>query len=115
MTTPASRPRTPEATAKGKVAGSRAPASLRTTSALDYGWWASNGPTAGYLARRTIDVLGQSAGAGRGQVRHAHVQVLRLIDCWYPPSFMRRQALIGVVLAQDQSRSPQVEPAACRG
>src|SRR5215470_19102073 len=26
-------------------AGSQAPTSLRTTSALDYGWWASDGPT----------------------------------------------------------------------
>jgi hypothetical protein len=59
-------------------AGSRAQTSLRTTSALDYGWWASNGPTAGYLARRAIDALEQSPDAGRGQVRHAHVQVLRL-------------------------------------
>jgi Acyl-CoA thioesterase N-terminal domain len=59
-------------------AGCRAPTSLRTMSALDYGWWASDGPTAGYLARRTIDALEQSPGAGRGQVRHVHVQVLRL-------------------------------------
>lgn len=59
-------------------AGCRAPTSLRTMSALDYGWWASDGPTAGYLARRTIDALEQSPDAGRGQVRHAHVQVLRL-------------------------------------
>src|SRR5215475_14787967 len=59
-------------------AGSQAPTSLRTTSALDYGWWASHGPTAGYLVRRAIDALEQSPDAGRGQVRHAHVQVLRL-------------------------------------
>src|SRR5712671_7023424 len=59
-------------------AGCRAPTNLRTMSALDYGWWASDGPTAGYLARRTIDALEQSPDAGRGQVRHAHVQVLRL-------------------------------------
>src|SRR5215470_15531380 len=59
-------------------AGSQAPTSLRTTSALDYGWWASDGPTAGYLVRRAIDALEQSPDAGRGQVRHAHVQVLRL-------------------------------------
>src|SRR5258706_10534879 len=59
-------------------AGCRAPTSLRTMSALDYGWWASDGPTAGYLARRTSDALEQSPDAGRGQVRHAHVQVLRL-------------------------------------
>jgi len=58
--------------------GSRAPTSLRTTSVLDYGWWASDGPTAGYLARRAIDAFEQSPDAGRGQVRHAHVQVLRL-------------------------------------
>jgi hypothetical protein len=55
-----------------------APMSLQTTSALDYGWWASDGPTAGYLIRRAIDALKQSPDAGRGQVRHAHVQVLRL-------------------------------------
>src|SRR5258707_15383016 len=64
--------------AQDGAAGSRAPTSRRTTSALDYGWWASDGPTAGYLARRTIDALEQSPDAGRGQVRHAHVQVLRL-------------------------------------
>src|SRR5215472_5232928 len=59
-------------------AGSQAPISLRTTSALDYGWWASDGPTAGYLIRRAIDSLKQSPDAGRRQVRHAHLQVLRL-------------------------------------
>src|SRR5260221_12178977 len=64
--------------AQDGAAGSRAPTSPRTTSALDYGWWASDGPTAGYLARRTIDALEQSPDAGRGQVRHAHVQVLGL-------------------------------------
>src|SRR5258708_20259952 len=64
--------------AQDGAAGSRAPTSRRTTSALDYGWWASDGPTAGYLVRRAIDALEQSPDAGRGQVRHAHVQVLRL-------------------------------------
>src|SRR5258708_8839297 len=64
--------------AQGGAGGSRAPTSPRTTSALDYGWWASDGPTAGYLVRRAIDALEQSPDAGRGQVRHAHVQVLRL-------------------------------------
>src|SRR5262249_61776831 len=59
-------------------AGSRAPTSLRTTSVLDYGWWASDGPTAGYLARRAIDAPEQSPDAGPGQGRHAHGQVLRL-------------------------------------
>jgi hypothetical protein len=37
--------------------------SVRTTSALDYGWWASDGPTAGYLVRRAIDALEQSPDA----------------------------------------------------
>src|SRR5260370_30948679 len=64
--------------AQDGAAGSRAPTSRRTTSALDYGWWASDGPTAGYLVRRAIDAREQSPDAGRGQVRHAHVQVLRL-------------------------------------
>src|SRR5258708_25583096 len=64
--------------AQDGAAGSRGPTSPQTTSALDYGWWASNGPTAGYLVRRAIDALEQSPDAGRGQVRDAHVQVLRL-------------------------------------
>src|SRR5260370_37067557 len=64
--------------AQGGAAGSRAPTSPRTTSALDYGWGASDGPTAGYLVRRAIDALEQSPDAGRGQVPHAHGQVLRL-------------------------------------
>src|SRR5260370_5771147 len=64
--------------AQDGAGGSGGAASRRTPSALDYGWWASDGPTAGYLVRRAIDALEQSADAGRGQVRHAHVQVLRL-------------------------------------
>src|SRR5260370_10122357 len=64
--------------AQDGAAGSRAPTSPQTTSALDYGWWASDGPTAGYLARRAIDAVEQLPDAGRGQVRHAHVQLLRL-------------------------------------
>jgi hypothetical protein len=51
---------------------------VRATGALDYAWWASDGPTAGYLARRAIDAVEQLPDAGRGQVRHAHVQLLRL-------------------------------------
>src|SRR5258708_8079272 len=64
--------------AQDGAAGSGARPSRRTQSPLDYGWWASDGPTAGYLVRRAIDALEQSPDAGRGQVRHAHVQVLRL-------------------------------------
>ena len=48
------------------------------TGALDYGWWASNGPTAGYLVRRAIDAVELSLDTARGHVRHAHVQLLRL-------------------------------------
>src|SRR5260370_28425854 len=64
--------------AQDGAGGSRGPTSMRTMSALACGWWASDGPSAGYLARRTSDALEQSPDAGRGQVRHAHVQVLRL-------------------------------------
>src|SRR5215472_2425553 len=60
------------------VAGAMAPTSLQTTGTLDYNWWGSDGPTAGYLIRHAIDALKQAPDAGRGQVRHAHVQVLRL-------------------------------------
>src|SRR5260370_225830 len=64
--------------AQGGAAGSRALTSPRTTSGLDYGWGASDGPTAGYLVRRATDALEQSPDAGRGQARPAHVQRLRL-------------------------------------
>ena len=42
-------------------AGSWAPTNLRTANALDYGWWASAGPTGGYLVRRAIVRRGKNS------------------------------------------------------
>jgi hypothetical protein len=46
-------------------------------TALDYGWWASNGPTAGYLARLALDAVDPTA-SGVCPVRHLNLHVLRL-------------------------------------
>src|SRR6266478_3297141 len=42
------------------------------TDPLDYAWWASDGPTAGYLTRRALEALGDD----EPQVRHVHLHVL---------------------------------------
>jgi len=41
---------------------------LKTHMRLDYGWWASNGPTAGYLMRLALDAIDDTPDRGA----HAH-------------------------------------------
>src|SRR6266581_7192672 len=43
-----------------------------TSGSLDYGWWASNGPTAGYLMRLALDAIGDAG------IRRIDLHVTRL-------------------------------------
>ena len=52
-----------------------APAETRGT--LDSGWWASNGPTAGYLMRLALDAICDVCGTDAG-VRRIELRVSRL-------------------------------------
>ena len=52
-----------------------APSGTRGT--LDFGWWASNGPTAGYLMRLALDAIGDACGTDAG-VRRIELRVSRL-------------------------------------
>jgi hypothetical protein len=48
-----------------------------TRPVLDYRWWASNGPTAGYLMRLALDAIRRGC-AGHVSVRRIDLHVLRL-------------------------------------
>ena len=52
-------------------------APTETRGTLDFGWWASNGPTAGYLMRLALDAIGDACGTDAG-VRRIELRVSRL-------------------------------------
>jgi hypothetical protein len=45
---------------------------------LDFGWWASNGPTAGYLLSLVLESVGRLAGFGSVTPRSADLHIVRL-------------------------------------
>jgi hypothetical protein len=45
---------------------------------LDFGWWASNGPTGGYLACLSLEEAGRVTGADTTTARRVDLHVLRL-------------------------------------
>jgi hypothetical protein len=45
---------------------------------LDFGWWASNGPTGGYLARLSLEEASRVTGADTTTARRVDLHVLRL-------------------------------------
>src|SRR5260370_28484367 len=55
----------------------RARAASDTQPILDYGWWASNGPTAGYLMRLAADATAERCPA-HGSALHIDLDVTRL-------------------------------------
>jgi hypothetical protein len=68
--------------AHGRLAVTENPAGRRTagavldTGTLDYSWWASDGPTGGYLLRLALEVI-LDLKADVGELRSITVQVLR--------------------------------------
>jgi|GraSoiStandDraft_54_1057290.scaffolds.fasta_scaffold282500_2 hypothetical protein len=50
---------------------------IEARGTLDFGWWASNGPTAGYLMRLALDAIGDVYGTD-ATVRRIEVRVSRL-------------------------------------
>jgi hypothetical protein len=50
----------------------------RASGRLDFGWWASNAPTGGYLTRLSLDEAGRVTGADASTARCVDLHVLRL-------------------------------------
>jgi hypothetical protein len=45
---------------------------------LDFGWWASNGPTAGYLVSLVLESIGQLPGLDSVNPRSVDLRIVRL-------------------------------------
>lgn len=55
----------------------REPAPGPPAEPVDFGWWASDAPTGGYLLRRALEAGKEQLGIDFPLVRHVHLQVLR--------------------------------------
>ena len=55
----------------------REPVAGPPSKPLDFGWWASDAPTGGYLLRRVLEAAEEQLGVDAPLVRHVHLQVLR--------------------------------------
>jgi hypothetical protein len=50
----------------------------RASGRLDFGWWASNAPTGGYLTRLSLDEAGRVTGADASTARCVDLHILRM-------------------------------------
>jgi hypothetical protein len=50
----------------------------RASGRLDFGWWASNAPTGGYLTRLSLEAAARVTGAEASSARSVDVHILRL-------------------------------------
>src|SRR5690348_3366293 len=59
-------------------AGSEQTSDALSAASLDFGWWASNGPTAGYLVSLVLESVGRLPGLDSVTPRTVDLRIVRL-------------------------------------
>src|SRR5258708_20330861 len=80
---------------------------------LDFGWWASNGPTAGYLVSLVLESVGRLPGLDSVTPRSVDLRIVRLAaadDFDVTAAFAQAAGGVATVMATLPQREPLATP-----